>query len=95
MAYLKHNSLLIVSLLVFGFIFFKSHEVLGYKKHRIQHSINDEVFIIGGEKYKAKTYCFGFDKDDNVIFLKGTPGICVSAKLIHLRSGKSCDVWCE
>jgi hypothetical protein len=64
--------------------------------YEIQHAHNDEVFIINGEKFVAKTYCLTFDKGDRVIFIEGSPsGACSSAKLLNLRNDDVCDVWCE
>lgn len=66
------------------------------RQYYIEHSIDDETFIINGEVFKAKTYCFGMNKGDNVIFLEGKPnGVCVSAKIYNLRTEKTCNVWCE
>jgi hypothetical protein len=57
---------------------------------------NDELFVINGEKFEAKTYCFNMDEGDQVIFLEGSAlGACVSAKLLNLRSREVCEVWCE
>lgn len=65
-------------------------------KYYIEHSINDETFIINGEVFKAKTYCFGMNEGDSVIFLEGRPsGVCTSAKIYNLRTEKTCNVWCE
>lgn len=62
----------------------------------IEAAVNDEVFIINGETYEAKTYCFGFDQGDPVKFIDGSAfGACVSAEFLHLNSGKTCRVWCE
>jgi hypothetical protein len=62
----------------------------------IEASANDETFVINGEVFKAKTYCFNFNKGDRVLFVSGSPsGVCVSARLLNLRSQKTCDVWCE
>ena len=64
--------------------------------YEIQASANDETFVINGEVFKAKTYCFNFDKGDRVLFLEGSPfGACASAKLLNLRTKKICEVWCE
>ncbi len=61
----------------------------------VEASLNDETFIINGEVFKAKTYCFNFDKGDRVKFIEGSPsGACASATLLNLRSGKVCEVWC-
>ena len=65
-------------------------------RYEIQVSHNDELFIINGEKFKAKTYCFNMEKGDRVIFVSGSPyGACATAKLLNLRTQKICDVWCE
>lgn len=62
----------------------------------IETAYNDELFIINGEKFEAKTYCFNMEEDDEVIFLEGSPfGACVSAKLLNLRTREKCEVWCE
>jgi hypothetical protein len=64
--------------------------------YEIEVSHNDELFIINGEKYKAKTYCFGMERGDRVIFLEGSPyGSCSSANLLNLRTNRTCNVWCE
>jgi hypothetical protein len=64
--------------------------------YAIEASANDETFVINGEVFKAKTYCFNFDKGDRVKFIGGSPlGACASATLLNLRTGKVCEVWCE
>ena len=63
--------------------------------YTIEASANDETFVINGEIFKAQTYCFNFDKGDRVTFIEGSPsGACASAKLLNLRSGEMCEVWC-
>lgn len=65
-------------------------------EYAVEASVNDETFIINGEIFKAKTYCFGIDKGDHVIFLEGSPnGVCVSATFVEVGSGRECRVWCE
>jgi hypothetical protein len=65
-------------------------------EYEIEISHNDELFIINDEKYEAKSYCFNMEEGDPVIFLEGSPyGVCVSAKLLNLRTKKTCEVWCE
>ena len=65
-------------------------------EYEIEVSHNDEIFIINGEKYEAKTYCFNMEEGDRVIFLDGSPyGACASAKILNLRTKKVCEVWCE
>lgn len=62
----------------------------------IEASANDETFVINGEVFKAKTYCFGFEKGDRVRFLSGSPlGACTSATILNALSGRTCNVWCE
>jgi hypothetical protein len=58
---------------------------------------NDETFVIettsGRAVFKARTYCFGINDGDEVVFAK-SPGVCTSNTFVTKR-GKSCDVWCE
>jgi len=62
----------------------------------IQASSNDETFVINGEIFKAKTYCFNMEKGDRVIFASGSPsGVCTSAEILNLRTRDVCSVWCE
>lgn len=79
-------------LLSFGF---GAMPLFAATEYYIQASVNDEKFIIDNEVYEAKTYCFNMDKGDPVIFVDGTPGICVSATLFNARSNQKCEVWCE
>lgn len=65
-------------------------------QYSIDHSVNDEIFLINGEKFKAKTYCFNMEEGDYVVFLEGSEyGACTSAIIYNLRTKKQCDVWCE
>ena len=65
-------------------------------EYEIEVSHDDELFIINGEKYEAKTYCFDMEEGDRVIFLEGSPyGACTSAELLNLRTKEVCEVWCE
>jgi hypothetical protein len=64
--------------------------------YEIEVSHNDELFVINGEKFEAKTYCFDMDEGDSVIFIDGSSlGACASATLINLRTKQKCEVWCE
>lgn len=64
--------------------------------YEIEVSHNDELFVINGEKFEAKIYCFNMEEGDRVIFLKGSPlGLCMSATLVNLRTRNKCEVWCE
>ena len=63
-------------------------------RYQIDKVVEDyETFLIDNEVYKAQTYCFNVYEGDPVKFIEGTPGICVSAKL--LVNDKVCNVWCE
>tara|TARA_R110002073_G_scaffold4833_13_gene30840 strand:+ start:1723 stop:2016 length:294 start_codon:yes stop_codon:yes gene_type:complete len=65
-------------------------------EYEIEISHDDELLIINGEKYEAKTYCFNMEEGDKVIFLKGSAfGACVSAEILNLRTKKVCKAWCE
>jgi hypothetical protein len=67
----------------------------GASGYTIDASANDETFVINGEIFKAKTYCFNFDKGDHVKFIEGSPlGACAAATILNLRSGEVCEVWC-
>ena len=82
--------------LIVGLAIAFSTLVFAQTKYEIQVAHNDELFIINGEKYKAKTYCFNMQKGDRVVFISGSPyGACTSAKLLNLRTERVCDVWCE
>jgi hypothetical protein len=62
----------------------------------IEVSHNDEFFIINGEKFEAKTYCFNMEVGDRVIFISGSPfGACASAEVLNLRTRSVCSLWCE
>ena len=64
--------------------------------YEIEVSHNDEFFIINGEKFEARTYCFNMEEGDRVIFIDGSPnGVCVSAEFYNLDKEEKCEVWCE
>src|SRR3972149_9703182 len=51
------------------------------QKYEIETSINDEKFIINGELFEAKTYCFDMEEGDMAGFFAGhANGACASAK---------------
>jgi hypothetical protein len=65
-------------------------------EYEIEVSDNDELFIINGERYEARTYCFNMEEGDKVIFLEGSAyGACATAILLNLRTKNECRVWCE
>ena len=65
-------------------------------QYSIETSHNDELFIINGEKFEARTYCFNLEEGDPVIFLSGSAfGACASAEILNLRTRRKCSVWCE
>ena len=70
--------------------------VLALESYIIEAAINDELFIINGEKYEAKTYCLGWQSGESVVFLEGSSlGACVSAELYNMNRKEKCEVWCE
>jgi hypothetical protein len=78
------------------FVGVSSGTAVAATKYEIEVSKNDETFVINGELFKAKTYCFDFDEGDDVIFIEGSAnGICTSAEILNMRNKKLCRVWCE
>ena len=64
--------------------------------YTVEASYNDELFIINGEKFEAKTYCFNMNEGDEVIFIEGSAlGACASAIVVNLRTKRKCELWCE
>ena len=62
----------------------------------IDAAVDDEIFIINGEKFEAQTYCLGWSEGESVIFLDGSEyGACASASIFNVERAESCDVWCE
>jgi hypothetical protein len=68
----------------------------GGTSYQVEVAHNDELFIINGERYEAKTYCFNIYEGDEVIFIDGSPlGACASATILNLRTKNKCELWCE
>ncbi|MFZ5616212.1 MAG: hypothetical protein ACOZAA_02665 [Pseudomonadota bacterium] len=68
----------------------------GTPRFPVELSHDDELFVINGEKFEARTYCFNVEEGDEVMFIDGDAnGVCVSAAFISLRTGKTCEVWCD
>ena len=64
--------------------------------YQIEFAHNDEVFVINGETFEAKTYCLGWNVGDSVVFIDGSPnGACASAELFNVNRKETCQVWCE
>ena len=64
--------------------------------YQIEFAHNDELFVINGEKFEAKTYCLGWEVGDSVVFIEGSPlGACASAELFNVNRKEACEVWCE
>lgn len=62
----------------------------------IENSHDNELFIINDETFEARTYCYGMEKGDEVIFLDGSPrGACATAEVLNLRTKDRCDLRCE
>ena len=72
------------------------NSLIAADSYEIEVAHNDEVFIINGEKFEAKTYCLGWDSGEYVIFLDGSPyGACTNATLYNINRKEKCEVWCE
>jgi hypothetical protein len=85
-----------VSLFAFLFSIVATNSVLAAAQYEIEAAHNDELFIINGERFEAKTYCLGWDEGDQVIFIDGSAnGICTSAVLFNTNRKEKCEVWCE
>ncbi|KFN38236.1 hypothetical protein KN63_05035 [Smithella sp. F21] len=86
----------VIYCMAIGMSFFFAFSIFAANEYEIEVSHNDELFIINGEKFEAKTYCFNMEEGDHIIFLEGSPyGACATAKLLNLRTKKICEVWCE
>ena len=73
-----------------------SREARAATSYEVKAAVNDETFIINGEVFKAKTWCFNVEEGDRVIFIEGSAsGACSSAVFFDLRSEEKCEVWCE
>jgi hypothetical protein len=64
--------------------------------YEIEVAYNDELFIVNREKFKAKTFCLGWQEGEQVVFVEGSDsGFCTSAVLFNLDRKEKCEVWCE
>jgi len=64
--------------------------------YMIEVSHNDDLFIINGERFEAKTFCLGWSQGDPIVFLEGSEyGACASATLLNINNSEICEVWCE
>ena len=81
--------LVLAFLLIGSSVFAATHYI-------VETSYNDELFIINGEKFEAKTYCYNIDEGDRVIFLEGDPfGACSEAVIYDVDIKEKCEVWCD
>jgi hypothetical protein len=66
------------------------------KSYQIEVSHDDQYFVINGQNYRARTFCYNMLVGDRVIFLEGNEyGNCTTAVITNLRTGQTCEVWCE
>lgn len=66
------------------------------QSYQIEVSHDDQYFVINGQKYRARTFCYNMLVGDRVIFLEGNEyGNCTTAVITNLRTGETCEVWCE
>jgi hypothetical protein len=64
--------------------------------YSIEAVSNDEILIINGSVFKAKSWCMNWSEGDEVIFIEGSPhGICTWADLFNISRRERCEVWCE
>ena len=60
-------------------------------------AINDmeDKLVINSEIFEAKTYCYGFNQGDKVVFIEGDANsVCVSAEIFNTRNKNTCRLWC-
>lgn len=68
----------------------------GEREYTVESSVNDDLFVINGHAFKAKTFCTNILEGDKVIFLKGrADGYCDTATFVNVRTGEKCEVLCE
>jgi hypothetical protein len=68
----------------------------GQQSYLIEVSDEDQFFMINGHNYKARTFCYNMLVGDRVIFVEGNQyGNCSTAVITNLRTGETCEVWCE
>lgn len=85
-----------MKLIIFCIFISFNLSVYAYGWYYIEHVYNDELFIINGEKFEAKTYCLGWDEGNEVKFVEGSPyGVCTSALIYNKTRNDTCSVWCE
>lgn len=66
----------------------------GSRVYEVERAV-EQIFTINGNAFKAKSYC-SLSAGDRVTFASGSPyGACASATLVDLRSGHTCEVWCQ
>ena len=65
--------------------------------YEIEEVLHPSVaFIINGENFEAKSFCYDMEEGDQVIFMKGNSlGECASAEILNLRTNQNCKVRCE
>jgi hypothetical protein len=89
------NLYISMKILVAVFLIFSFRMSYAAESYEVQASVNDESFLINGEKFKAKTFCFNMEQGDQVIFMVGSPlGVCATATLYNIRTRRTCEVWC-
>lgn len=55
----------------------------------------EDKLVINSEVFEAKTYCYGFEEGDKVIFIEGDANaVCTSAKIFNTRNENTCSLWC-
>lgn len=55
---------------------------------------DDEHFVILNKVFEAKTYCFGWDQGDRIVFVDGDPEACTDVVVYNQRIRETCEMWC-
>lgn len=77
-----------------SFMFFSTNNFAD-TLYTVEKTANDEIFIINGQVFKAKTFCFGVNDGDKVLFTEGNAnGVCISATFVDTNTNTTCRVWC-
>lgn len=85
---MKATALLIASVMSTSAIAASTYEIEAINNMEDKLVINSEVF-------EAKTYCYGFEEGDKVIFIEGNANaVCVSADIFNTRNKNTCQLWC-
>ena len=70
--------------------------VVAASTYEIERAKNNREFVIDGKRFEALTSCSGFEQGDRVRFVEGNAeGDCKTAKIMNIRNGVQCELWCK